>query len=102
MPASLVHPTRAEGNAERKGWPARAMSGSPKGRGRVFCANFEFGVPEPNAGRREQQRTRSGQGVCDLDAAVPPKAEVARTSLKRRDRHETDMPILAANVGYWG
>src|SRR3989475_2725995 len=22
MPASLVHPTRAEGNAERKGWPA--------------------------------------------------------------------------------
>ena len=28
MPASLVHPTRAEGNAERKGWPARAMSGS--------------------------------------------------------------------------
>ena len=28
MPALLVHPTRAEGNAERKGWPARAMSGS--------------------------------------------------------------------------
>src|SRR6266481_1457 len=28
MVASLVHPTRAEGNAERKGWPARAMPGS--------------------------------------------------------------------------
>ena len=63
MPASLVHPTRAEGNAERKGWPARAMPGSD--------ADNSTGVAVPSTPKEQR-----------LDEVVSIRTENARGTRK--------------------
>src|SRR4249919_79123 len=85
MPASLVHPTRAEGNAERKGWPARAIPGSDEA--------DSIGVVVPST--PEEQR---------LDEVVSISHRERSRYSKAHDRglgaQATDRPVAARAGGH--